>query len=295
MGGLLVGLCLALSLYGISVAQCYFYMMHCQGDGLLLRGSVLTIFILETLHTALLMNMAYVYAIESFGNFAGVLRINWSCGAIVFAEMAIVFIVQGFYVRRVWILSKRSKLLTGVLGVLFLTRIALGLVSAVNSYLAETWIDFRHTPKFSVAFNAADVSSVVLDLSLTILLIFELYRHTSGVKRTDGLVYSLIVYTVNTGAITTLVSIAILLSYMILDESLLYAGLIAMQSKLYANAFLGLLNTRLQRKAQLQVAATIELARRTVHGDEETGHSRQNKPIEIMEYSETSTTVDPSN
>ncbi|CAL1710753.1 unnamed protein product [Somion occarium] len=290
LGGVFILVCLSLVLYGIAVAQAYSYMLNCKNDGMPLRTAVLATILLETFQTASLLHLAWAYAIAGFGNFVASLHIPWSAGASIILEVAIVFLVQGFYLRRIWILSKKSKLLTGLMGVLLLTRVALGLATGICICLSGTWIEFRDEAHYSTILTCSHASAVVLDLSMTLLLMFHIYQYKTGFTRTDDVVRSLVVYVVHTGATTTLVSIAIILTYQLVHNSLLFAGFYAIQSKLYANSLLGMLNTRDMRKGRMFATDAVDLSHRTsIYASQ---INPQGMPIDML--SETCMTTDLS-
>ncbi|KAK7693059.1 hypothetical protein QCA50_002624 [Cerrena zonata] len=75
-------------------------------------------------------------------------------------------------------------------------------------------------------------------------MFFFLWRSRTGLKRSDSVIRWLISYVVNTGVVVMLGSIAVAITFSVLKGNLVFAGLIILQGKLYANAFLGTLNAR---------------------------------------------------
>ncbi|TCD62142.1 hypothetical protein EIP91_007294 [Steccherinum ochraceum] len=83
-----------------------------------------------------------------------------------------------------------------------------------------------------------------VDISIAGLLIFYLLRSRTGFKSTDHLVHTLSAYAVNTGFITMCSSTLSLIMFFVMQDNIVFAGLIVMTGKLYANSFLGNLNAR---------------------------------------------------
>ncbi|KZT05771.1 uncharacterized protein LAESUDRAFT_813300, partial [Laetiporus sulphureus 93-53] len=86
--------------------------------------------------------------------------------------------------------------------------------------------------------------AAVVDFIIASFLMYYLQQGRSGTRRTDHLIKSLQAYVINTGSLTMLVSIAILMTFLFYKNSLLFTGLVEIQSKLYANSFLATLNAR---------------------------------------------------
>ncbi|KAK7689443.1 hypothetical protein QCA50_007235 [Cerrena zonata] len=280
LGGLVVEVCLALVLYGIITAQSYIYMLNSKNDLAIIRcivGSVwlvevlsqnihalsLNPRILETLHTIFIIHMLYYYIITSFGNLLAVGDIIWSAGACVLVEMLIVTLVQGFYIRRVFIRTQQAIYLAYchywnapsspccVRGWYISA-----LVAAIMTYFDRTWLAFRSSKGPFVTLTCALALSAAVDVAIAVILIYYLKRGQSGFTSTDSVLRALMTYAVNTGAITMIVSICIVLTFIFLKNSLLFAGLITMASKLYANSLLGTLNARKMLREKAGLAST---------------------------------------
>ncbi|CAL1703505.1 unnamed protein product [Somion occarium] len=236
--------CLAVLLYGMMVAQAYVYMLHSKSDRAALKAVVVAVCFLETLHTAFLLHQLYFYTVLNFLNLAEASNIVWSTGPSVLLETFICALVQGFYVYRIWILSDGSVISTIAPAVLLVGRVAFGFASSIIIMTSTTFADIRgHTgPMFAVTCGLA--LSLVTDLVIALLLIFYLFRSEAAWISAESVVRGLIAYTVNTGALTTIASLLVLVTFLSLKQSLLFGGLLMLRSKLYSISFLGTLNAR---------------------------------------------------
>ncbi|OBZ69394.1 hypothetical protein A0H81_10676 [Grifola frondosa] len=109
-------------------------------------------------------------------------------------------------------------------------------------------------------------SSACIDVIVASVMIYYLKRGRSGLTRSDNMLVWLSVYTVNTGALTSFFSVLIVIMFAVQKESLVFAALVEMQSKLYANSFLGSLNARQHIRNKLSENSgypTIELSNRS--------------------------------
>ncbi|CAL1710745.1 unnamed protein product, partial [Somion occarium] len=150
--------------------------------------------------------------------------------------------------------SNHSIWLTFLTSILLLARVAFGLATSALTYVVGTWPAFRAEkgPLFTLSCRLA--LSAAVDLAIALILIFYLKHGQTGFNSTDNVIRSLMVYAVNTGAITMIVSLAVVLTFIFLKESLLFAGLVTMA--IYANSFLGTLNTRQILRKKTAMAST---------------------------------------
>ncbi|CAL1703635.1 unnamed protein product [Somion occarium] len=219
------------------VAQAYVYMLNCKGDGPLLKSVVAAVALLETLHTAFIIHIIYTYAIEDFGN------------------LEATGLVQGFYIFRIWIISGGSLVLTIVTSILLFARVTFGLGTSALLIKFKFYSTFRAQFGPLVTFTCGLSLAVAVDVLIAAILVYYLIRDKPGFKATENVVRTLVVYFVNTGVITMLVSIIILIFFFVFKESLIFGGMVLIASKLYSNSFLGTLNARqmLRRKTQADV------------------------------------------
>jgi len=251
LGAFLIEMFMAVLLYGIGTAQAYVYWWNHREDTKLVRATVAAVWIVESVHTAFCLDLIYRYVILDFGEFANVGRIVWSAGATVMSAVVIAALVQGFFIRRIWILSKFSIVITGIPTALLFARIVFGFATSILTWKIETWAAFRVEKGPLVTFTCGLTLAAVVDLIIALSQTYFLWRSRTGYQGTDHLIRTLIAYVINTGALTTVVSTAILITFLVpaLKNSLLFAGLVEIQSKLYANSFLATLNARRRMKS----------------------------------------------
>ncbi|KAL6306127.1 hypothetical protein BKA93DRAFT_775044 [Sparassis latifolia] len=284
LGALLIEVSLAAVLYGITTTQSYFYYFACRDDDKLIRWAVLFIWIVETVHTALCVHMMYHYLISNYGSLETANRIVWSAGATVITEVSISATVQTFFVRRIWILSHKSRLITSLPAVLLFIRIAFGYASAALTWKHASWTAFRYNRGSFITVTCSLSLATAVDFTIAVILIYYLQNSRSGFRGTHPTIRSLQAYIINSGAITMVISLTIVLTYVFLKNNLLYAGLLEMQGKLYANALLAMLNTRETGNRSTKASSAddgpnaLELASRRPHAQIGSRH------IEIFQH-----------
>ncbi|CAL1703591.1 unnamed protein product [Somion occarium] len=251
LGGLVICFCFMFMLYGVTVTQSYIYFLNCSEDRLWMKVMVGALCFMETCHSAFCIRLLYYFTVIGFGSFEIAGSIDWSVGPVILLENAVVAIVEGFFIRRIWILSNHSYILTFVPLLLLVARIVCHTTAAVFALTSPTWVAFQQNPGPNINVEISNAVSAAVDAMIAGTMIWYLHRGQSGFARTDGVVRWLMSYSVNSGAIMMVVSLAIAITYVCLKESLLFLGLVMIVSKLYANSLLGTLNARqlLRRQA----------------------------------------------
>ncbi|KAL7281915.1 hypothetical protein ACG7TL_003381 [Trametes sanguinea] len=248
IGALLIEVCLACILYGVTTLQTFIYYQTFSDDSRFLKGVVGAVWVMETLHTALCMELVYTYSVTHFGDYDFLGNIYWGAGASILVGVFISAAVHAFYIRRVWIMSSGSIPVTAFISLLALCRFGCGLGSFILSLEITEWSPFRAnvSPLVTIALGLGCAAAVDVLVALTLSYYIQHGRGKwdSGTQESDSRIDTVLIYAVNTGAITALASILSVILFATQKKSLVFLGLVEIQSKLYANSFLGSLNVR---------------------------------------------------
>ncbi|KAI8984860.1 hypothetical protein BD414DRAFT_537306 [Trametes punicea] len=261
IGALLIEVCLACILYGVTTLQMFIYYQTFSDDSRFLKGMVGAVWAMETLHTALCMELVYTYSVIHFGDYDFLGNIYWGAGASILVGVFISAAVHAFYIRRVWIMSSGSIPVTAFITLLALCRFGCGLGSFILSLEITQWTPFRAnvSPLVTIALGLGCAAAVDVLVALTLSYYIQRDRgkwESTG-QESDNRIDSVLIYAVNTGAITALSSILSVILFATQKKSLVFLGLVEIQSKLYANSFLGSLNVRAaHRKASSSAQLT---------------------------------------
>ncbi|KAK7680565.1 hypothetical protein QCA50_016347 [Cerrena zonata] len=195
--------------------------------------------------------------------------------------------VRTFFIYRIWILSRKNKLLVYPLTFLALIVFGIGLGKAIFLSLS------RHlTARLSISgfgikgvayTNFHDFSRLAwllyfglgllffvdgyVSLSLIILLYFSRRGFSS---RTDSIINILILYTINTGLLTSLSTLACLIMYAAMPTNYVFLALYFPLSKLYLNAFLATLNARDALRSAMTSGTPMSIPLSTTAGKSQT-------------------------
>ncbi|KAI0636150.1 hypothetical protein C8Q77DRAFT_1155857 [Trametes polyzona] len=259
IGGLLIELCFAFILYGITTLQTFIYFQKYTEDRLSLKLLVATVWILESIHTGFCMQFIYGYLIAGFADYENFLTINWGIGITVLCSAGIALCVQGYW--RVWIVSGKSIIWTVTIGFFALLRVAFGIASAVLSYVYPQWLVFRETKSSLITISGGLGSAALVDMLVAITLSYYLKRgRHNWHKESNNMVNQILLYAVNTGAITGTASLLCVVLFAVKKSSLVFLGLVMVQAKLYANSLLGSLNARSHMRSRGSRGATYSSA-----------------------------------
>ncbi|KAI0824342.1 hypothetical protein BC628DRAFT_428045 [Trametes gibbosa] len=242
IGAVLLGVIVGSMLYGLTVHQTYRYFKLYPKDRLFLKVLVFTILVLETIHTVNWIIVTYHYTITDAFNLVSILRGHWSVQLTFVITGVAVFACQSFYVCRVFLFGPRYRWLVIPAVITMFGGFSFALAAGIRAFQTARYIvDLQHISWLvSIAYGFA----VATDVILTGALVFVLQRARTGSKRTDSILDVLIIYTVNTGLLTSIVSVIAFAFALVIPGNLIYAAVSIVGAKLYANSVLALLNSR---------------------------------------------------
>ncbi|KAJ3552706.1 hypothetical protein NM688_g4011 [Phlebia brevispora] len=123
-------------------------------------------------------------------------------------------------------------------GAAVIVRVGLTAATAAVMYLFPKWVLFQDKPMAKYTVNTGYYFAIVVDVSSAAFLVYELIQTQKTLRLKSPYVQIIISYTVGTGAITVLCSIAILVTYNVMPSNLTFAGLVQIITKLYVNTML---------------------------------------------------------
>ncbi|KAH9850845.1 hypothetical protein C2E23DRAFT_832917 [Lenzites betulinus] len=242
IGAVLLGVIVGSMLYGLTMHQTHRYFKLYPEDRLFLKVLVVTILILETAHTVVWIIVTYHYTITDAFDLVDILRGHWSVKLAFMITGFAVFVCQSFYACRVFLLGPRHRWLLVPAVITMFGGLSFALAAGIRAFeTAHYIVDLQHISWLvSIAYGFA----VATDVMLTSALVYVLQRLRTGRKRTDSILDVLIIYTVNTGLLTSIISIIAFVFALVIPGNLIYAAVGIVGAKLYANSVLALLNSR---------------------------------------------------
>ncbi|KAF9058451.1 hypothetical protein BDP27DRAFT_580796 [Rhodocollybia butyracea] len=237
--------------WGITVAQVYMYFRNYPKDRLLLKLYVLWLLALSTAHEILLIkgltrpllfNWANVVALQS-----AIPEIVWQILVTETLTQGLVSCsVQIFFTYRLWIYSSKNKIYPLVLIPAALSQLVADIIyidGTINPDVNNADPNL-HGISFERAAVAANSIAVGVDILIAGLMGYRLLTSRSGFARTDRMVNTLFIITVNSGLWTAIVAIIALIASLKFANLLNYAAIYVMLAPLYCNTVLANLNVR---------------------------------------------------
>ncbi|EIW52153.1 uncharacterized protein TRAVEDRAFT_53581 [Trametes versicolor FP-101664 SS1] len=244
LGAVALGGIVGMMLYGVTVHQTYRYYRLYPNDRTLLKFFVFLIFVLEAFHSLLwiIAGSEYHYLIAEPFNSGSLAKGHWSVRLAVIGTAFTVCTTQCFYASRIYFIGPKYKRLVIPALVLLVVSKGFAIAAGVSAFrFTPSIADFQSISWLvSVSYGLAGVTDVTL--ASTLVAVFR--RSRTGSKRTDSVLDTLIIYSINTGVLTSVFSILAFIFALILPGNLIYAGLSIVGTKLYANSVLAVLNSR---------------------------------------------------
>ncbi|KAH9039081.1 hypothetical protein EDB85DRAFT_2141333 [Lactarius pseudohatsudake] len=240
---LMLGVLWNWTLYGVLMVQTYVYSYNFPGDRTLLKLLVYSVFLVETVQTALTGADLYYWFVSGFGNL-GHLTVHLSGFDVPIIGSVVSLTVQVFFVYRIWVLSGRSSwflCLTICLSSIVATVAACyGGVYAISHH---EFVNRRITKILALIWLSGNASA---DILIAGSLLFHLgRRRREGGHFSDHALSKVIRLTIETNVLTSTVGIVVLLVVVIFPDKIWYFCPLAVLGKLYSNTLLVSLNNRI--------------------------------------------------
>ncbi|KZP05045.1 hypothetical protein FIBSPDRAFT_1054306 [Athelia psychrophila] len=255
LGALLIGGLLAMSLWGITSAQTATYFSNQGSETPLISKLVVSaLWILDTADTALTCHILYYYLVSNFLNPLAMASPVWSILIHVLITSITDFFIRCLFARRIFRLSHENYILTAGIVVISVMDLTCGIIITIKGFQMSSFADLSAFSKLFYLNFAAGFSG---DLYVAFVLSYYLYTSRTGYTRTDTLIKTLIMYSINTvggyiadrlhgvlGAITALDAFMGMFFYIIMPTNFIFITFYLMLSKIYVNSYLATLNAR---------------------------------------------------
>lgn len=241
-GPQLFGFLLNYMLMGALAVQVYHYYVSFPDDRRRVKTIVYTIFALEIVQTILMGYSSYRIFGSGYGDLDALDEIQVDWFSVCILGSTIPGMVEAFYASRLYRFSG-SKLAAGVIYFLAFTQTVAGIVQGAFSYLTQHNSQLTSKPYVVILWMCAGVSC---DILIAVFMSYYLKRRQSEVlsRKMNNTITQIVRYTVETGAITAVVAVVLLVLFLATPTEDYYAVPNRPLAKLYSNNLLVLLNTR---------------------------------------------------
>ncbi|ETW75651.1 lep6-lignin expressed protein 6 [Heterobasidion irregulare TC 32-1] len=257
LGAILVGCLLCVALSALVFLQTIIYFYIYRQDLWRIQLIVGTVWALDATHVALTCTATWTYLVLNFGNeditdfipiTSSIVYENSSACVHTSQQLGIAFtglvgfIVQAFFTHRVFRLSN-NRVLASILIVMTVVRLGAALVTTIEMMRLKSFGVLLDQFAWSISLGLA--LSSALDLLLSASLSFYLRSNKTGFgTQMDRIVSAIILYTINTGMLTSMMTVSTLICWLVIPNNCAFLAMHFAVSKLHANSLLTTLNTR---------------------------------------------------
>ncbi|KAJ6471349.1 hypothetical protein C8R45DRAFT_1078212 [Mycena sanguinolenta] len=244
-GAYLIGVTAAAILYGIIILQVFFYFDRYPKDKPMIKGLVITLFLLDTITLFTEVHGLYHYLIVNFGNVEILLIQVWSVEVEPLIAYTVMLLTQGFFISRIWELSGRKLVLPSILTLLSLGAFGTALAIVTKVFMFTFWSSSL-LPYMQALVAANKALETAVDTLITVALCYYLHRGRTdnGLRQTNNMINRLMVFSINRGAVTSFLQLCYLIAFEVKPDSMAWVAIHVAISKVYTNSVLATLNSR---------------------------------------------------
>ncbi|KAF8307459.1 hypothetical protein DL93DRAFT_2087996 [Clavulina sp. PMI_390] len=240
LGPMVLGNAFNCILFGFVIMQYVTYVTNFK-DPRILRWIVGSVVLVDTVQTAVMIYMNWVYMVMHYGEPAFLATADWSIGVIPFFSVPISWVVQLFFAWRIYQLNNRNLILPVFVSFVSIVQGLAGIGCGIGAFwLADTALFYKLQPIAIVWF----VGSILCDTIITIAMIYYLLGAKTGYKDTDQLLHRISKAVVETGLATTTVVIIDAIFFFRLSKTDMHLMPVMIAGKMYSNSLLYMLNSR---------------------------------------------------
>ncbi|KDQ23510.1 hypothetical protein PLEOSDRAFT_171179 [Pleurotus ostreatus PC15] len=234
---LLFGLVVSCPLFGVSIAQSIYYYKTYPMDSKYLKYFIQdwTQHFLQHYFSLIMSKLVHTTSLH---------MIPWAPG---FVERCIY--MRRAYMARVYALSAGNKWISAIL-----THILWNMIVLDDKYSNQA----THVVIISIHHTSAEIfgglqlaASVVCDVLITSSLVFYLRDNRGEFKRTQNVVDRLVIYSINVGMVTSIISLSALITWFAMPDNFIFSTFHILIGKVYFNSWLVTLNARKTMRSRL--------------------------------------------
>jgi len=242
LGALLAGTFIAIFLFGLATVQVYLYYDRCHKDSRLLKTLVAFVWCCELAHTICVADSIYVATITLYGQPEKLVRLPIALNLTVAFGGPVTACVQAFYTDRI----RRfvgNLYVPVLLWTLSFLRLVGSYVLVVVSFHVPSVTEYEAV--WGWMFTLLFTMGAFIDLAIASFLGYSLHRQRKKVfKTTVKVLDRLIWWTVQTGLVTSIVAVAVVICFQTMKNNLIWITLYTCLGKVYCNSLMVMLNAR---------------------------------------------------
>ncbi|KAJ3559856.1 hypothetical protein NM688_g86 [Phlebia brevispora] len=301
----LLGVIGASVLFGVTTIQTYFYFSHYQSDRTPLKILVIILWfvcevrtmvhsltpigrMLDAAHFAVAIHFIYFSMVINFANPAMLAVVPVSALVLIVTTAVTGLIVRGIFTYRIWKLNNHW-LLAVIVSALSLTNAtsSIYMTGAVAHDLTYT-----HLRQFTWAMYLNFFAEAGADLFIAFALGVTLAKKRTGIRPTDSVIKSLILYAISTGLVTCVMEFCTIIAFAVSSDTSIYNAIYFSLPKVLLNALLVSLNAR-ERLRRQQNMYSLPLGTLPGAGSTENPTQQARSKLEFVVDTRHPSTMDP--
>lgn len=242
-GAAFVGLIVSQMLFGLEIAQAWiYYWQYWNKDRKALKFLVAFLIVMDTMSTIMSTCAIYWYLVGNFNNVEGLGFRVWFINLQPFFSAITIPIVQLFYVRRAYLVS--GSLLCPIIVVpLCIGSTVWALYSILSTISGNTGSQSEgHVPVWLPTMWSSLCVFVMLLVTATIC--WTLHRKRTGFAKTDSMIITLMVNSINSGVLLCAIEIAMAITFAINPSNMIWLAIYWVENKCFINSLIAMLNIR---------------------------------------------------
>ncbi|KAF8269873.1 hypothetical protein EI94DRAFT_1724080 [Lactarius quietus] len=224
-GAAFIGFIVSVALFGLTLGQTWMYFWHYwnSNDTKALKSFIVFITVMDTAHTAIFAYGLHWYLVQNFGNLDALAANTWSWTLRAISVESTPLPCNSIMQDKFTSSAETS----------FLRSLSFATTHISDRYHSLIWL-----------VRLAMGQCVVADVLIAVAMCWALYRKKTGLASTDSMIMTLMTYTIHSGLLTSLLGAAMMISFIVLPESLIPMAIVFSMGKCYVNSVLAMLNSR---------------------------------------------------
>ncbi|KAK7038036.1 hypothetical protein R3P38DRAFT_534389 [Favolaschia claudopus] len=285
LGALIIGFLASGFMFGVLTVQVLIYNRKFAKDHWSLKSLVAVIWVFELGQLACVAHAAYIMTITKSGDLRTLLKPPITIGTSFLLGSAVGPLVEAFYVSR--LLRFSGKKYPAVVGwMLAFLRFCGWVFLAVHVIRMKSLTQF--VDDFGWLFAMLLGLSAVIDLTISAWIAYFLARQRSRTRDTvhnesaRQLLDRVILWTLQTGVITSLSFLITLICYLILGQYLIWLAVLAVLTKVSSNCFLASLNARASTQTYRKNNASVHGTRSQANWSQNPSQQSANNGVSLV-------------
>ncbi|KAK7039921.1 hypothetical protein R3P38DRAFT_494632 [Favolaschia claudopus] len=241
-------------LQGMGLLQGFLFFVWYHHDSWSVKGTVITVLVLECIQMGAAFGNIYVWFVTGFGDFDNLNTIHRVDMVELLAMYLSIFVAQVHFARCIYQFNKQHKILPAVILLFSLASLGCGFGQVVLSIRLK---QYSALGKLNVTDNLQASFALAADVLITVGLTWRLSQHRGGIQSTNKILNFVIMTAINRGVCTTIFAALNMILFLTQPGTFYFMIAILLSDKFYMNSMLAMLNTR-EYAVQLQGRTIVE-------------------------------------